>query len=399
MSEAPKKQIAIIGGGAAALYLAARLDTNKFQVAIYEKNKALGRKFLVAGKGGFNLTHSEDAEILIQKYTPPTFLSDVLTRYSNLELRTWLEDLDIPTYQGSSKRIFPVRGMKPIEVLQKFLDRLNEKNIEIHTESAWTGWSERGQPLINEAQKIIADHIVFALGGASWKVTGSDGSWLSLFHRKKIKIKAFQAANCAYKVNWPPEFIEKHAGQPLKNISVRQGNKTCKGELVITELGVEGNAVYALSPELRQQLKKNGLAKVHMDLKPTLTKEQILGKLDSSSKNTSETLRRNLKLSPAMLTLLKDIVPKEQYMDNKNLAQAMKNLPLELLAAGPIDKAISTVGGIDLDEVDENFQMKKLPRHYCIGEMLDWDAPTGGYLLQACYSMGAALAEYLNEKK
>ena len=397
MSDSPKKTLSIIGGGAAALYLAAHLDSNKYEITIYEKNKALGRKFLVAGKGGFNLTHSEDAEILITRYTPPQFLAKSLDQFDNSALITWLSELDIPTYKGSSKRIFPIKGMKPIEVLQRFLDRLESNGVTILSDHSWSGWNDKGKLVFDNGLELKSDIVVFALGGASWKVTGSDGGWLPYFHRQGIKINPFQASNCNHKVDWPEAFAEKHQGQPLKNISARIKDKICKGELVITETGIEGNALYALSPEVRQELKTNKKATIYLDLKPTLTDEQVLLKLERSTKNTTEILRRDLKLSPVMLAMVKGLVSKEVYMNKPELAKQLKNLPLTLYGAGPIDAAISTVGGIALEEVDENFQLKKLTNHYCIGEMLDWDAPTGGYLLQGCYSMGAALAGWLNE--
>ena len=399
MSDSPKKTLSIIGGGAAALYLAAHLDSNKYEITIYEKNKALGRKFLVAGKGGFNLTHSEGVEVLIARYTPPGFLSQSISQLDNQSLITWLSEINIPTYKGSSNRIFPTKGMKPIEVLQRFLDRLESKGVKILTEHTWAGWSKKGRTIFDNDLELKSDIVVFALGGASWKVTGSDGGWLPHFHRQGIKIRPFQASNCNHKVAWPEAFAEKHQGQPLKNISARIKEKICKGELVITETGIEGNALYALSPEVRQELQAHKKATIYLDLKPTLTQEQVFLKLERSTKNTTEILRRDLKLSPVMLAMVKGLVSKEVYMNKTALSKQLKNLPLELQGPGPIDAAISTVGGIALEEVDENFQLRKLPNHYCIGEMLDWDAPTGGYLLQGCYSMGAALAGWLNKHR
>lgn len=395
-SDNKKKRIAIIGGGASALYLGVLLDTSKYEVCIYERNKALGRKFLVAGQGGFNLTHSEEVQQLVKRYTPESFLSGTVTKYDNDSLQAWLAELDIPTYIGSSKRIFPEKGMKPIEVLQKFLDRLAANKVQWLGEQSWTGWSDRGRPLMNGEQELDADIVVFALGGASWKVTGSDGGWLLQFHKRKIKIKPFRASNCAHKVAWPESFAEKYQGSPLKNIAARIGDKTYKGEMVVTAQGLEGNALYAISSQLREAYKADEQPLIYLDLKPTMSEAQVLSKLERATKNTTEILKRDLKLSAVMLAMVKEIVPKKDYMDKSALAKALKSLPIKLEGAGPIDAAISTVGGIDLSEVNEHYELKKLPGHFCIGEMLDWDAPTGGYLLQACYSMAAGVAEHLN---
>lgn len=392
------KKIAIIGGGASALYLSTLLDSSKYDICIYEKNKTLGRKFLVAGSGGFNLTHSESIDKITKRYNPEGFIDSQLRQYDNENLIKWLEAIGIPTFVGSSKRVFPIKGIKPIEVLQKILNRLTTNQVKWEGEQTWTGWSKNGRPLINDEKEVGADIVIFCLGGASWKVTGSDGKWLPYFYKKKIEITPFQASNCAYEVAWPESFKEKYQGQPLKNISLRIDKKICKGELVVTAQGLEGNALYALSPELRRKTGRSRKAKVYIDLKPTLSIEVVKDKLEKSGKNTTETLKRDLKLSPVMVALVKLLISKEDFVIKPKLAKLIKNLPLELNRAGPIDEAISTVGGIDLSEIDNNLQLKKLPNHYCIGEMLDWDAPTGGYLLQACYSMAAALANHLNKQ-
>jgi uncharacterized flavoprotein (TIGR03862 family) len=394
------KTVAIIGGGPSALMLAAMLDEKKYQVHIYEKNAAVGRKFLVAGDGGFNLTHSETVDAFVERYTPQGFLEESLRAFTNQDLCKWLSGIGIETYTGSSKRIFPVKGIKPIEVLHAFIEKLKSKNVHIHTLHEWKGWNETDALVfLNKKEKIIVapDVTVFALGGASWKVTGSDGMWLDLFDQKEIKVNSFQASNCSYDINWPDVFIEKYEGKWLKNISVTCNDKQKQGELVITKSGIEGGAIYALSPEIRNQFQENKIAEITIDFKPTFSKEELIETLSvKSKKSVTEILSKEIKLTDVQIALLKTFVSKENFMNAATLAESVKYFPLTITGTASIDEAISTVGGIMLSEVDENFQLKKLPNQYVIGEMLDWDAPTGGYLLQGCFSMGARLANRLN---
>ncbi len=392
-----KKQIAIIGGGPSAFLLASFLDVEKFEITIYEKNKTSGRKFLVAGKGGFNLTHSEQIDQLIKRYTPNDFLNKVLLNFSNVDFRNWLDQISIPTYIGSSKRVYPKEGIKPIEVLNAILKFLKEKGVIIKYEHTFSDWDDNDNPIINN-KTIQTDYTVFSLGGGSWKVTGSDGNWLDTFSKKGIKTKTFQASNCGYQIDWNPNFIQKHEGTPLKNIAISCNNVFQKGEAVITKFGLEGNSIYGLSPQIREQLNTNSKATVFIDLKPSLTLEGVNYKIKSSKyRNTTDVLKKELKLSAAQIDLLKTYISKESYLNPESLALNIKKFPLEILNTASIDEAISTVGGIDINAVSENFELKNIPNQFCIGEMLDWDAPTGGYLLQACASTGVYLAKYLNE--
>ena len=392
-----KKSVSIIGGGPAALILAALLDCKKFKVTVYEKNKTLGRKFLVAGKGGFNLTHSEPITDLIARYTPPHFLEKALLDFDNNDFREWIDSIGIPTYIGSSKRVYPESGIKPITVLNAILDVLTKQNVVIQYQHTWTGWTDENSLVFNTNTVIKSDYTIFAMGGGSWKVTGSDGSWLDLFESESIPIVPFQSSNCAYRVNWPEDFMLEHEGSPLKNIAISCLNKRQKGEAVITRFGLEGNAIYALSPQIRKELESHQKATIFLDLKPTLPYDDLLEKIRKSTfKKTSETLQKEVKLSPAQIGLLKKYLSKETYLNSELLAQNIKQLPIEITGSDQLNDAISTTGGIQLNAVDENFQLKNKNRNYCIGEMLDWDAPTGGYLLQACFSMGMHLARHLN---
>lgn len=394
-----KKTISIIGGGPSALMAAAFLDSSKFDINIYEKNKSTGRKFLVAGDGGFNLTHSEAIDEMIERYTPAEFLKEALSSFSNEDLRSWFEEIGIPTFVGSSHRVYPEEGIKPIEVLNAILKKLEENKVEINYEHVWTGWNAANELVFNDSIKIKSDITIFALGGGSWKVTGSDGEWLNLFEDKNVKTLPLTPANCAYGVDWQKGFIGRNAGKPLKNIAISCFGKSQKGEVVITEFGLEGNAIYALSPQIQEILVKKGEATILIDLKPTLDHDALMDKMRKArtSKNT-EILRQYVKLSPAKLELVKVSLNREEYMDLEVLAKKLKALPVTLTSAAPIDEAISTAGGIALTEVNSDFELNAIPNTYCIGEMLDWNAPTGGYLLQACFSMGVIVAKNLNEK-
>ena len=392
-----KKSVSIIGGGPAALILAALLDCEKFKVTVYEKNKILGRKFLVAGKGGFNLTHSEPVAELIARYTPALFLEKALLDFDNNDFRKWIASIGIPTYIGSSKRVYPESGIKPITVLNAILDVVDKQGVAIQYQHTWTGWTNNDAVVFNSDTTIKSDHTIFAMGGGSWKVTGSDGTWLELFEKESIPVIPFQSSNCAYRVDWQEDFILEHEGSPLKNIAISCLNKKQKGEAVITRFGLEGNAIYALSPQIRKELQSQQKATVFLDMKPTLSSDDLLQKIKKSTfKKTSETLQKEVKLSPAQIGLLKKYLSKETYLNPQLLAQNIKNLSIEITGSAILNDAISTTGGIQLQAVDENFQLKNKKNNYCIGEMLDWDAPTGGYLLQACFSMGMHLARHLN---
>ena len=393
-----KKSVSIIGGGPAALLCAAFLDSEKFEVTIYEKQKTLARKFLVAGKGGFNLSHSEAIAQMIERYTPKSFLKEALLAFDNTDLRNWLASIGIPTFIGSSKRVYPEKGIKPIEVLNSILEVLKKKGVKFQFEQTWTGW-ENTSLVFNSQERVNSEISIFALGGNSWKKTGSDGTWHVKFQEQGISVLPFQVSNCAFGVQWDSSFIQKHQGSPLKNIAISCLGSTQKGEVVLTQFGIEGNAIYALSPQIREQLNTDGKADVFIDLKPTVSVKTLNTKFENSSfKKTSEILKNDLNMNAVQLALVKQYVSKEDFMNPSLLMVQIKNLKIELFSSSPIDEAISTVGGLDLNAVDSNFQLKNRKDTYCIGEMLDWDAPTGGYLLQACFSMGVALARSLNVK-
>ena len=392
------KKISIIGGGPAALLLAAELDTKKYQVTLFDQKKTVGRKFLVAGEGGLNLTFNAPIEELISQYVPSEFMAPILRQFSHEDWINWMNALEIPTFIGSSNRVFPDLELKPIQVLNKIVEYISTKGVDFQLDTKWVGWNEEGQVCFEAFEEVDSDIVVFAMGGASWKVTGSDGGWAPAFTAREVTVAPFRAANCAFGVEWNKNFITTHEGKPLKNIALTFNEHTAKGELVISKFGLEGNALYALSQKMQEELGTNSSIIIHLDLKPTLTFEQILDKLKNSQQaKMTDTLKEDVNLDRASIGLLKHFSDKETFLNPDLLAATIKAIPVTIQSADELDKAISSLGGIALDEIDENFQFKKIPNAYAIGEMLDWYAPTGGYLLQGCVSMGVVLAKHLNE--
>lgn len=400
MESKNKKSLVIVGGGPAAMILACMLDSNIFDITLIEKEKTLGRKFLVAGKGGFNLTHSEPMVDMIQKYKGFKSLNNALSTFNNVDFRDWLLELGIETYIGSSKRVFPIKGIKPIEVLNAIIKKIKSNQVSIETETVWSGSFINGGYIesIHKGKSIFlkADKIVFAMGGGSWKITGSDGKWLDHFKERGICTIPFRPSNCALHVKWP-EPMKIHIGKPIKNISLSYKGKSIKGEMMITDHGIEGSPAYALSYNVGDALQTNNVVDVYVDLKPTLSLDKIRSTLSKHHKKMSRILRDELSLSSTAVALIKSITSREEFSEVKLLSALIKNLPLAVTGLSPIDEAISTVGGVGADAIDDNMELIDYPNHYVIGEMLDWNGPTGGYLLQACFSMGSQLAYRLNQ--
>lgn len=396
-----KKTVAIIGGGSSALMLGCTLNPEKFDVTIYEKNATLGRKFLVAGDGGLNLTHSESPGSFISRYTPSFFLEPAFSHFSNLDFINWINKLGIETFVGSSGRIFPNRGIKPVEVLNAFLDKMKNNEVFIRTKHEWKGFSSDNTLLFGTDTgdiNVKADLAVFCLGGASWPITGSKGDWAPYFAAKGITVSPFVASNCYFETDWFQTQINFFEGKALKNCSLSCGHKTVVGEVVLTKVGIEGSGIYPLSPQIRQQLTQQGYAEVLIDLKPGVTEQVLKQKINQPKGSNSYTkhVSKHLNLNPLQLFLLKNYVSKADFLDLEKLPYHIKNIKLKITGLGPVDKAISTVGGVHLDEITHNFELKKTPGVFIVGEMLDYDAPTGGYLLQSCFSMAKHLADFLN---
>jgi uncharacterized flavoprotein (TIGR03862 family) len=321
----------------------------------------------------------------------------LLSTFGPEALRQWLAELGVPTFVGSSGRIFPERGTKPAEVLKAITSALLAKGIRIHTEHRFVGFDEEIRPIVLQGDKRIvldAPRVLFALGGASWPKTGSTGKWLEHFDALGVRTNPFRSSNCGVDVDMPQALLI-HAGKPLKNIAVRCGERSVRGEANITEYGLEGNAIYPIVPAIRASLEATGKAELIIDLKPDLTEEQIEKKLqDAAWKERIAALR----LDRPSVALLKAFTPMMRYIDGSTLAHDVKHVHIPVLGLRPIDEAISTVGGIALDEVREDLSLKKHPHIFVAGEMLDWDAPTGGFLLQGAFSSGRWAAEHMVEQ-
>ena len=374
-------QIIIIGAGPAGLMAAQQLALKGFKVHLYEQNKAAARKFLVAGNGGFNLTHSEELASFVEKYES-TEIQEIIRDFDNQKVIQWLSDLRISTYVGSSGKIFPTKNFKPIQVLKAWLDELERLGVTIHYDHTFLDFDGAQIYLKNNDQDLSVKYskLILAMGGGSWKKTGSDAKWVETLANKNIQITPLQSANSGYNTD-----IKFHQlqGQYLKNIKVSFKEDHKIGEIVFTKYGIEGSPIYYLNRFTR---KHDFPVTIYIDLKPTLNKEEILNELEGTSK-ISSVLKRNLKLSTTAINLLKTL-DKESYLDIENLAKTIKKFPIEVLSFRPIDEVISTAGGVAFSELNSNLELRDFPDVYCAGEMIDWEAPTGGYLLQACFSTG-----------
>lgn len=388
------KQIAIFGGGASGL-MAAYILSKYFDVTIYEKEKNIGQKLLVAGKGGFNLTSELPIEELINKYSPSNFLSNSINNFNSTDLRNLLADLGIETYVGTSGRVFPNKEIKPIDVLDKIKEILLSQNVKILANHKFVSFDKKNKPIVennSEEKSIKADYYIFALGGASWEITGSDGIWKSKFNSIGVKTVPFQASNCGININWSDNVKSSHSGKPMKNISISIDNLTSKGEAVITDYGLEGNAIYSIVPGIRNSLSKNNLTEIFLDFKPSNSLKQLQNRTKNKSTIAksirSKDYAKIFNLNSTELAIIKSYTDKETYLEMGSFVKSIKNLVIPVESLRPIDEAISTVGGIDIHELNSDFSLKKYPNIFTIGEMVDWDAPTGGFLLQGCFSMG-----------
>ena len=383
-----KSPIVIIGAGPAGLMAAQHLAENGFEVHIYEQNKAAARKFLVAGHGGFNLTHNESITDFITRYDKSE-LSPIIKDFDNQDTVQWLHDLGIDTYVGSSGKIFPIKTIKPIHVLQAWLDKLNSLGVTIHYEHTFQDFVE-DTVFLKHKEDIVAIKyykLILALGGGSWQKTGSNAQWIPILKSKNIHIKPLEAANSGY--NTKASFVDIE-GQIVKNIEIRFNEIRKKGEVVFTTYGIEGSPLYYLNRFTRATAFP---FTIYIDLKPNNSEQQVQKEI-ASTKNITKALKEKLKLNNATIQLLKKL-PKEAYTNPNLLAQYIKNYPIEVTSFRPIDEVISTAGGILFEELNPSLNLRKYPNIYCLGEMVDWEAPTGGYLLQACFSMGQFAAKHI----
>ncbi|HEX5778883.1 MAG TPA: TIGR03862 family flavoprotein [Xanthobacteraceae bacterium] len=399
MSAKRRFHAAVVGGGPAGLMAAETLARGGANVAVYERMPSPGRKFLLAGRGGLNLTHSEALGPFLARYeNAEEHLRGAIEALPPAALRAWSEELGQETFVGSSGRVFP-KAMKASPLLRAWLARLRELGVEFRLRHRWCGWAEGGALLFDTpagSVEVQADTVVLALGGASWPKLGSDGSWQEILRQKGVAIAPLVPSNSGFIVRWSEIFAERFAGQPLKGIELHFGGVRLRGEAMITRTGIEGSAIYALSSRLRDAIAANGDAALCIDLRPDVTEDLLAKQLSAprGKQSMSSFLRKSAKLSPPAIGLLQEKAATSGMplgsVSPGDLARMIKRVEISLIAAAPIERAISTAGGIEFGELDEQFMLRKLPGVFAAGEMLDWEAPTGGYLLQACFATGAA---------
>ena len=401
--------VAIIGGGPTGLLTAQRLAEAGWKVQLFEAHATVGRKFLVAGHGGFNLSNAESAVPFASRYgTQSARFGALLAHFSAADLRAWAADLGIETFVGTSGRIFPVAAHKPADLLRAWLGRLRELGVEIKTRHRWLGFAgTTGLRLRDESAgtgagrefSIETTATVLALGGASWAKTGSDGAWVPLLQEIGVPVVPFAPANCGAEVAWSAFFREKVGRAPLKNIALRVNDSPAvRGELMLTDYGVEGTPAYSLTPQVRAALAAGGPAVLHLNLKPDLSAAALLQKLrlPRGKASFSEFLKKALHLGPPVPTLLREVAPEAATLAPEPLAALLTAVPLPVAGLRPLDEAISTAGGIAFAAVTDELMLRQRPGTFVAGEMLDWEAPTGGYLLQGCFSTGAWVARVIS---
>lgn len=411
-------RVAIVGGGPAGLMAAEVLAAGGVQVGLYDAMPSVGRKFLLAGKGGLNLTHSEAFEPFLGRYGARRGQVEPWLRAFGADaLRAWAEGLGIGTFVGTSGRVFPT-DLKAAPLLRAWLHRLRGAGVQFHMRHRWRGFAGDGQTSLrfwtpNGEEVVQADAVLLALGGASWARLGSDGAWVPWLNERGVEIAPLQPANCGFDVGqgaaaaagrpaqgWSEHFRSRHAGEPLKPVVLdfksADGRTSFHrtGEFIVTEGGVEGSLIYAASALLRDEIAARGEGVVHLDLLPSHDAARVLSEVSHprGSRSMASHLQSRLGLHGVKAALLREVLPAEVFNDPARLAAAIKALPLRLVAPRPIDEAISTAGGVCFDAVDETLMLRALPGVYCAGEMLDWEAPTGGYLLTACFASARVAA-------
>lgn len=405
LNSVPPIKVVIIGGGPAGLMAAETIGSagSAFQVAVYDAMPSVGRKFLLAGKGGLNLTHSEDFEPFMRRYGQTgTSLHPMLTSFGAQQLLDWARGLGIETFVGSSGRVFP-KDMKAAPLLRAWLHRLRRTGVQFFMRHRWLGWGDDGFLTFETPNGVIhiqADAVVLALGGGSWARLGSDGAWVSLLAARGVDVAPLMPSNCGFDVaGWTPHFSAKFAGQPFKSVALHftdsQGQMfSRKGEFVATATGVEGSLIYAASSLLRDEIAKSGSATFNLDLLPGMTPAQVLAEVchPRGSRSLSSHLKSRLKIEGIKAAILHELLDKQTFNDPLQLASAIKSLAVTLVTTRPIDEAISSAGGVRFEGLDAQLQLRAEKRLncpvFCAGEMLNWDAPTGGYLLTACFSTG-----------
>ena len=397
------KKLAIIGGGPAGLMAAEVAADAGFCVAVYEQMPSFGRKFLMAGRGGLNLSHSMPSEPFMAQYGKASaWLKPMIDDFSPHDLKAWCEGLDQPVFIGSSGRIFP-EAFKTSPLLRSWLRHLDEKGVSFFAKHRWLGWNEANQLVFdNEGTQVLvhADAAVLAMGGGSWAKLGSDGIWQEILKARNVDVAPLVPSNMGFSVHWSQFLKDRFAGQPIKNVAIRLGKKMSRGDLMLTETGIEGGVVYALSGDIRDHLAVGKLVEVQVDLRPDLNAHDLIARFEKLKKSLSLSNKlKKIGLSTTAIALLRE--RGIANLSTNNLMALVKSFPLEIFASQPIDKAISSAGGIKLGQFDDSLMLKSMPGVFVAGEMLDWEAPTGGFLLQACFATGrragVGAVNYLNE--
>jgi uncharacterized flavoprotein (TIGR03862 family) len=393
-------RVAVIGGGPAGLMAAQTLAQGGAQVDLYDAMPSVGRKFLLAGRGGMNITHAEPYADFVTRYVAKDGMPELrgmLDAFGPQDVRDWVYGLGVDTFVGTSGRVFPT-DMKAAPLLRAWLHRLRESGVQFHMRHRWLGW--RGDALLLRTPDgellVRADAAVLALGGGSWARLGSDGAWLPLLAARGVGVAPLVPANCGFDVAWSEHFSSRHAGEPLTTVAIISTGADGKpfrkqGQFVVTQGGVEGSLIYALSAALRDQIAADGSTIIHLDLLPDLTARRVADEVarPRGARSMASHLQSRLGIKGVKAGLLRECLSKEQYGDEAKLARAIKMLPVRLLRPRPIDEAISSAGGVRWDAL-QGTMLKAAPGVFVAGEMLDWEAPTGGYLLTACLAGGQA---------
>jgi uncharacterized flavoprotein (TIGR03862 family) len=383
---------AVIGAGPAGLMAAETLARAGIAVTIYDQMPSIGRKLLMAGRGGLNLTHAEPLPVFLSRYgSARAWMEPIIAAFPPEALIAWCNSLGQSTFTGSSARIFPT-AMKASPLLRAWWHRLGELGVQLGVRHRWTGWDTGGNLCFATQGDVVRARpsvTILAMGGASWPRLGSDAGWVP--HLSDV-MTPFQPANCGFVVDWSPHLRARFAGRPLKRLAITFGGDTIRGEAVITEAGLEGGIIYALSARLRDAIQNDGSATIHVDLRPDLSRTVLEDRLGGPrrSQSLANTLRKQAGLTPEAIGLVQEALHNGATADN--LPALIKTLPIRLLAPAPIGRAISSAGGIRIDALDGTLMLRDRPGVFAAGEMLDWEAPTGGYLLQACFSTGVAAA-------